>query len=102
MTPLAFHATDLKSRAEADVDAGCWRLRLFCRTYGVEADTELLDMVKAVLTHMGDAKAAGSILGEAVAGVLALDGYFDHWRRERAAFAGYKRTLELVLAGSGD
>ena len=97
MTPLAFHAADLKSRSDADVRDGCHRLRLFCSAYGISADTDLLETVSAVLTHMGDAQAAGSILGERVAAALERDGHFDHWRREYEAFERHKSTLEAVL-----
>lgn len=102
MTPLSFQANDLKSRSETDVQDGCRRLRLFCSSYGIPADLDLLDAVNAVLTHMGDARAARSILGDDVAAALERDGHFDHWRCEAAAFERHKTTLEAVLDQTRD
>jgi len=51
---LSFNSDDLRSFTEADIKDGNSRLRLFCATYGVDVNEQLLDMVYEVLSFMGD------------------------------------------------
>lgn len=97
MAPLSFHAADLKSLALADLNAGCRRLTLFCQTYGVRADDELLEMVGQVLEQMADARTVAAAVGEEAMHILARGGHLDHWRSEKAAFDCHKTALKKAL-----
>lgn len=97
ITPLSFHASDMKSFSQADLKAGSRRLKLFCDAYRVPADDNLLDIVTRVLEHMADVQAIAGVIGEAGAKKLIHDGHFDHWRSEKEAFGCHKRALKRAL-----
>lgn len=97
MTPLSFHASDMRPFAESDLGNGCRRLRLFCEIYRIPADNKLLDMVARVLSHMADAGAMAAVVGEAVAEKLMRNGHLEHWRCEKEAFGRHKSALKLAL-----
>lgn len=98
MTPLSFHAGELKTFAEADLRAGSRRLKLFCQTYGIAADVELIDMVSFVLGQMADRRSVAAAVGDTAAHNLARDGHLDHWQAESDAFAGHKTALKNALS----
>lgn len=93
MVPLSFNADDMAPFAIADVKAGSRRLKLFCDTYGIPANTTLLDMVQEVLLHMSDEQAMIDVVGADVAAKLKADGHLDHWQREAEAFAQNRASL---------
>jgi hypothetical protein len=93
MTPLSFNSNDQKDFAEADVKNGSRRLKLFCKTYGVSPNAELLDMVTEVLTFMGDEQQMQSILGESATAKLKKEGHLEHWQREEASFQKYRSRI---------
>lgn len=97
--PLSFHSADQKSFAEADVQRGSRRLRLFCAVYGIGAGRELLEMVAEVLAFMGDEDAMRSIIGETTAARLKTEGHLAHWQEEARAFQERRGNLEANLRG---
>jgi len=97
MTPLSFHAGDMKPFASADLRAGSRRLKLFCRTYGIAANDDLIDMVSFVLEQMADRRSVATAVGDAAAYKLARNGHLDHWQAERDAFEGHKTALKSAL-----
>lgn len=97
MTPLSFHASDMKPFAEADVRAGNRRLKLFCQAYGIAADEDLIDMVSFVLDRMADQRWVASAVGYAAMHKLARDGHLGHWQAERDAFDRHKTALKNAL-----
>lgn len=98
MTPLSFNSADQIAYAEADLAAGCRRLRLFCETYGIIADNMLFDMVSEVLAHMGNESVMCDMLGKEAKSRLKADGHLEHWQKERAAFLRNRVRLEMSLA----
>lgn len=97
MTPLSFHAGDMKPFAEADLRADSRRLKLFCQTYGIAADEDLVDMVSFVLGQMADRRSVAAAVGDIAAHNLARDGHLGHWQAERDAFEGHKTALKNGL-----
>jgi hypothetical protein len=97
MTPLSFHSLDMTPYAEADLHAGCRRLKRFCDCYGVPADAALLDMVAEVLAHMGDAQVMKALLGDGTADKLGLEGHLEHWQCEKEMFDRCKSDLIAAL-----
>lgn len=97
LSPLSFSGTDMTPAAQAEVAAGCPRLRLLCDTYGVPADAELLAMVDHVLSHMGSHAAARGMIGEVAAQRLAEGGHFDHWQAEHASFRATRAEIDAAL-----
>ncbi|MCY6380609.1 aminoglycoside phosphotransferase family protein [Hoeflea prorocentri] len=95
--PLAFGAGDLRSHALDDVENGSRRLKLFCRSYGIEADGSVLEMVAEVLDDMADADRAVRLVGREATDALRMDGHFDHWRSECDAFGAYIGRLAKNL-----
>jgi hypothetical protein len=91
--PLSFHSADQKEYAAADIDQGSRRLHLFCDTYGIAADKQLLDMVAEVLALMGDEGQAQQIVGHAVAARLKRDGHLAHWQQEALAFQQHRARI---------
>ncbi len=86
LTPLSFSGEDRLALAEADVIAGNPRLKLFCHSYGIDADDALLDMVAHVLGHMGDETRTAGMIGAEATARLKAEGHLAHWQREAATF----------------
>lgn len=99
MVPLSFNSADQKEYAAADIDQGSRRLHLFCRAYGIHADSALLDMIDEVLARMGDESTMQQMVGHEVAARLKREGHLAHWQREAAAFQCHRARIEANLAG---
>lgn len=97
MTPLSFNSGDQIAFAEADMKADSRRLKLFCTTYGIQPDAQLLDMIDEVLTFMGDEVSMCEIIGATAATKLKQDGHLAHWQRERASYQSLRAKLEVNL-----
>jgi hypothetical protein len=93
MTPLSLNTDDMRPFAEADLLARSRRLKLFCASYGVPADTNLLDMIREVLRLMGDEAHATRMVGEAAAAKLIADGHLAGWRGEAKSFMENRQRL---------
>jgi Phosphotransferase enzyme family len=93
MTPLSFNSNHQRNFAETDSKNGSRRLKLFCKTYGVNPNAELLDMITEVLTFMGDEQQMQSVLGESVTAKLKKEGHLDHWQREQVSFQNYRARI---------
>jgi hypothetical protein len=98
--PLSFHSVDQKEYAAADAQQGSRRLHLFCKTYGIPADSDLLDMIDEVLARMGDESMMQQMVGHEAAARLKRDGHLAHWQQEAAAFQQHRARLEANLAGT--
>jgi len=101
LVPLSFNSADQVTFVNDDVQQGSRRLHLFCDTYGIPADSKLLDMVGEVLALMGDEEQAQRIVGHAVAARLKRDGHLAHWQQEAASFQRNRARIEANLALSG-
>lgn len=103
LVPLSFHSADQKAFAEADLQNGSRRLRLFCTTYGIGygigAGRELLEMVAEVLALMGDEEEMRAIVGEATAARLKAEGHLAYWQEEAGAFQERRARLEANVRG---
>ena len=101
MTPLSFNSTDQIAFTEADLQNGSLRLRLFCETYGVTADEELLDMIAEVLAHMGSEKAMLDALDAATTAKLKAGGHLDtgsaSWQHFKQTENGYSSKLAFSI-----
>ena len=97
LTPLSFNTANQKPYTEADIDSHSRKLHLFCKMYGVQASTELLDMVAEVLSFMGDRAQAEKVLGVEGASKLEKEGHLAHWRAEANAFDKNRCRLEANL-----
>lgn len=97
LVPLSFHSADQKAFAQADLQQGSRRLRLFCATYGIAAGDGLLEMIGEVLAFLGDAQAMRGIVGEAAAARLKAEGHLAHWQGEALAFEGVRGWIEANL-----
>jgi hypothetical protein len=97
--PLSFHSVDQKEYAAADAQQGSRRLHLFCKTYGIPADSDLLDMIDEVLARMGDESTMQQMVGHEAAARLKREGHLGHWQREAAAFQQHRARIEANLAG---
>ena len=86
LAPLSFSTGDMKAASEAELSAGCSRLRSMCATYGTMDYDGLLNMVAEVLVHMASHDAAQRMIGDAAAQRLADGGHFVHWKHEANAF----------------
>ena len=87
----------MKPFALDDLSHNCRRLKLFCNSYGVEADTSLLDMVSEILHMMSSETAMIDLFGCDVASSLKQDGHLQHWHKEALAFDVYRIDIERVL-----
>lgn len=94
LVPLSMHAEDMKPYTFKDIENNSARLKYFCKTYGVEFDASLLDMVSEVLHNMGDKKAMIQVLGSKTAAELLAAGHLDHWSSEAIAFDQQRSKLE--------
>lgn len=97
LTPLSQSAEDMKPFALADLSHNCRRLKLFCNSYGVEADASLLDMVSEILHMMGSENAMIDLFGCDVASRLGKDGHLQHWHREALVFDANRGNIENAL-----
>jgi len=97
LTPLSFNSHDQSAFAEADLKAGSRRLKLFCATYGLTPNTDLLEMIDEVLAFMGDEAKVGAVVGAAAAAKLKREGHLDHWQRERASYQAQRAKIEANL-----
>lgn len=100
LTPLSFNSADQIAFAEADVKAGSRRLKLFCTTYGLTPNPNLLDMIDEVLAFMGDEGQMHAIVGLQVAAKLKQEGHLAHWQRERASYQRQRPRLAANLLGT--
>ena len=100
MAPLSFNSDDQKSFAEADVSNGSRRCRLFCETYGIDIEPDLLDMIAEVLALMGDELQMRRMLGDAGAAKLKREGHLAHWQREALAYQQHRPRIEADLLAS--
>ena len=97
LVPLSFNSVDQVEFTAVDVRQGSRRLHLFCDTYGIPADGNLLDMVGEVLALMGDEGEIQQIVGHAVAARLKKDGHLAHWQQEAASFRCHRSRIEANL-----
>jgi aminoglycoside phosphotransferase len=95
-TPLSL-SSHLTARSQQEVAAGCPRLHLFCQTYGVAVNEELLDWVARWLAFMGTFPVTQVAAGHGEYQRLIDEGHVAHWQREYAAFAAYRPQIEAVL-----
>ena len=100
MVPLSFNSEDQRAFAQADLDAGSRRCRLFCATYGIHAGPDLCAMIGDVLKHMGSEDAMRQMVGDEAAGRLMQAGHLRHWQREAAAFRKHRARLEENLSAA--
>lgn len=98
MVPLSFNSTDQREFAQADLGQGSRRLRLFCDSYGMVADSNLLHMVAEVLALMGDLGQMQQIVGPAAAAKLTREGHLAHWQREARSFQTHRSQIAANLA----
>lgn len=94
LVPLSFNSADQVEFSTADVKQGSRRLRLFCDTYDIAADGNLLDMIGEVLALMGDEGQMQQIVGHAVAARLKKEGHLAHWQREVISFQQHRARIE--------
>jgi len=97
MTPLSFQSGQMQALALDDLARNSRRLKLFCKTYGIDPAQELLDMIMEVLTHMSDKDAVTGMVGEQATLRLESDGHLEHWRREAQAFREQEHLIQLNL-----
>ena len=97
LTPLSFGSDDLVAQSEADIKNSSRRLRLFCETYGINANDELLDMVFEVLNFMGDKEQVEKVIGTKATEKLDAEGHLLHWRKEAKSFYENRPRLEANL-----
>jgi len=97
LTPLSFHSDDQIAFAKADLKAGSRRLTLFCATYGITPNVDLLKMIDEVLNFMGDETAMRTVVGPIVAAKLEREGHLAHWQRERASYQAHWPLIEVNL-----
>jgi hypothetical protein len=95
--PLAFSA-ELAERSAHDLTGGGRRLRLFCATYGLPADGQLLDMVADWLQFMATFPLQQIAAGRTEYRRLVEDGHLAHWQREHAAFCDRRPAIEEALS----
>lgn len=99
LTPLSFNSLDQIAFAEADMQAGSRRLKLFCATYGLTPNAELLAMIEEVLAFMGDEAMMSAVVGAIAAAKLKQEGHLAHWQRERASYQAHRTKLAMNLQG---
>ena len=96
--PLCFSRDDLAPLAEAELAAGCPRLRLICAEYGHGDMPALLDMLAISLLHLSSASATARVVGQEVAAQLAADGYLQDWQREYRALMDRRDDILACFA----
>lgn len=97
MTPLSIQSDDMRPFAQRDIANSCQRLKLFCSSYGIQADKALLDMIAEVLKHMASKEIMIDMLGEDTANKLAQDGHLSHWKAEAASFESNRHLYERLI-----
>lgn len=97
LTPLSFHSNDQIAFAETDLRAGSRRLKLFCATYDITPNVDLLNMIDEVLAFMGDETEMRAIVGPTVTARLEREGHLVHWQQERASFRAYRGMIAANL-----
>ena len=94
--PLSF-SSEFKGKSLHDLHSGGQRLRLFCRTYGLELNSALIDMVEEWLLFMGTFPVEQVEAGHEEYQILIDEGHVAHWRREYHAFREFRVHLEKNL-----
>jgi hypothetical protein len=97
LTPLSFNSDEQIAFAQADLAANSRRLKLFCATYGITANAELLAMIEEVLAFMGDETQMIKVVGATTAAKLKREGHLIHWQREWASFQTHRSKIEANL-----
>lgn len=86
MVPLAFHADDLQNAANTDLKDGSRRLKLFCATYDIPCDRNLVLAIQERLASMHDTSIMEQMIGREAALRLEQGGHLDYWKAEATAF----------------
>ena len=97
MAPLSFANPEMRDASLIEVENGCPRLQLLCRTYGTSASPELLTVISEVLHHMSSETMAIKMVGPTVASRLKADGHLDHWMREAQSFDDHLPILQSII-----
>lgn len=97
LTPLSFNAADMAPFTQTDIHNGCRRLKLFCSSYGIAADSDLLSMVSEVLHFMGNENAMVKLQGKEITQSLVRDGHLHHWQKEALTFDENRQLLESAI-----
>lgn len=87
----------MKQYAKIDVEAGCKRLKLFCKICNIDANSKLLDMIGEVLHDMADEQLMIRMIGAEKTEQLKRDGHLEHWLGESLAFDQYRAMIEIEL-----
>lgn len=95
--PISQRASDMKQYAKIDVEAGCKRLKLFCKICNIDANSKLLDMIGEVLHDMADEQLMIRMIGAEKTEQLKRDGHLEHWSGESLAFDQYRAMIEIEL-----
>lgn len=95
--PISQRASDMKRYAQVDLEAGCRRLKLFCKICNIDAKSKLLDMIGEVLHDMADEQLMNRMIGAAKTEQLKRDGHLEHWSGEALAFDQYRAMIEIKL-----
>ncbi|MEX0970148.1 MAG: aminoglycoside phosphotransferase family protein [Paracoccaceae bacterium] len=96
--PLCFSRHDLAACSEAELAAGCPRLRLICEEYGHADMPALLDMLAISLLHLSSEASTARVVGAAVAAQLAADGYLKNWHAEYRALIARRAAILACFA----
>ena len=98
LTPLSLNSADQIPYAEKDLANESRRLKLLCSKYGVPPTTELIEMIEAVLWHMGDEEHIRRMIGDQATEKLMTEGHLSHWHREAEVFHKNKwRIIHNIL-----
>ena len=97
LVPLSFCAADMKPFSIDDANNNSQRLQIFCNTYGITADNDLLDMVSEVLHYMADESIMIKSIGEKATAKLKDEGHLDHWNSEALSFDSHRKIIENNL-----
>lgn len=100
LVPLSLHAEDMKVFTLADVKNNSQRLHQFCETYGVQANSDLLDMVSEVLHYMSDEAVLINAIGEEAAARLKAEGHLEHWANETLYFDKDRALIQTIFCQS--
>lgn len=95
--PLSFRADDMADQALDDVSNCSRRLKLFCDSYGISADRNLLDMVEEVLAFLWRFPEKQVQSGYIEYQRLIDEGHTEHWRQELAAYQAHRVAIEENL-----
>lgn len=95
--PLSFGEDMGGINLQDDLDSGSRRLKLLCSTYGIEANSELLDTVEQRLEFICGLIRTRSAAGEPAWQKMLEEGHLVHWERELATFKEYRPQIEKNL-----